>query len=682
MLRALQRWIGGAARPAPDRTAFAAAIARGNALLAQERPAEAAAAYREAAGIDPNDPTAQVNLGVALKEAGELDAAAASFERAQTLDPTLADPPLFLGQIAELRGDLGGAIDHLRRATAARRDFAYAWQELCRLYVLADDAPHAREAAYSGLAADRAAPMLHFYLGNLHQVAGELNDAVACYERAVALAGDFAEAHANLGQALLARRAFEPALASFDRAIAIAPDLADAHAGRGMALDHLSRLEEAVPALRRAQELDPANADPSTRLAEVLTRLRRFDEARLAATQGHAVHGDEARRLTDLGAVLMAEGRFEEAERHYRRALELQPGKHPALINLASTLDALHRDAESEVTYREALARRPGDATAQWNLGLLLLAQGRYAEAWPLHESRYAPDLARPVTTLPDWTHTPRWVGQDLGGKSIVVLGEQGLGDEIQFARYAALLKGRGAARVSIICRQPLKALFGTLPGVDAVFAQDEDSPLHDYWVFSMSLPALLGTTLDAMPAPVPYLRADPERLRHWAPRLPEAPRRVGLVWKGSRGHGNDANRSLPSLATLEPLWSLPDTALVSLQKGQGEDEVAAFRSHHPLTDLGPEIRDFADSAAIVSQLDTVICVDTSMAHLAGAVGAACWVLLPAVGCDWRWLREREDSPWYPGTARLFRQRVPGDWSPVVAEVARRLRELEPAGRG
>jgi hypothetical protein len=239
-----------------------------------------------------------------------------------------------------------------------------------------------------------------------------------------------------------------------------------------------------------------------------------------------------------------------------------------------------------------------------------------------------------------------------LAGKSLLVWQEQGLGDEIQFCRYLPLLKEQGAARITQICKAPLKSLMGTLEGVDTVMTCDETSNVatHDYWIRLLSIPLYCKTDLAGIPARIPYLHASPDRMAHWSGRLPQSGFRVGLVWKGSGKHPNESNRSLQGLAALAPLWSVPGVKFVSLQKGLGEDEGKNPPNEQPLVHLGSEIADFADVAAIVAQLDLVITIDTAVAHLAGALAKPCWVLLPASRTDWRWLHERQDSPWYPGS--------------------------------
>ncbi len=363
---------------------------------------------------------------------------------------------------------------------------------------------------------------------------------------------------------------------------------------------------------------------------------------------------------------------MDEAEAAYREALRLLPGYADALNNLAALYQVTNRREEAEAMLRQALQATPQPVAARMNLASLLLASGRLEEGWPLYEARLEPNFSEPRQAAPTLPF-PRWNGEPLAGKSLVVWTEQGFGDSIQMARYGAVLKARGARRVTFVCLPSLKALLKTAAGFNDVITDGAKFPDHDYWVFALSLPLHLGTRLDNIPDSLPYLHAGPARVAHWQPRLPARGFKVGLVWKGAKDHRNDLNRSLPSLATLAPLWDIPGLSFVSLQKRQGEEEALSPPPGQPLVALGQEMKDFADGAAIVSQLDLVICVDTAIAHLAGALGKPVWVLLPAWGTDWRWLQQREDSPWYPGVMRLFRQQTPGDWSGTIAEVAQAL---------
>jgi hypothetical protein len=309
---------------------------------------------------------------------------------------------------------------------------------------------------------------------------------------------------------------------------------------------------------------------------------------------------------------------------------------------------------------------------ARYNLSYLLLRQGRFEEGWYCLEARnwYTAWAAK--------LQCPRWQGESLVGKSVLIGYEPGHGDLIQYCRYAAVLKAQGATEITLICHPALKELFASVEGVDAFFSFDDQMPLsgRDFWTPPLSIPYYCKTRLDSIPAKIPYLHAPENRIKHWAALLPEDGLRVGLVWRGNPLFENDADRSLPSLEVLAPLGAVNGVSFISLQKGAGEDEAMHPPAGLQLIHIGSQLKDFADTAAVIVNLDLVICVDTAVAHLTGALGKPCWVLLPEYKTDWRWLTERTDSPWYPGTMRLFRQTTAGDWSTVVDEVTAALKML------
>lgn len=429
------------------------------------------------------------------------------------------------------------------------------------------------------------------------------------------------------------------ALACFVKAARLAPGLAEAQANLGYLLAKCGKVEVAERHYRRAIALAPTIAE---------THL-------------------------NLGGLLLAQRRLDAAEAAFREYIRLRPASAAGWSNLGVTLACGKREEEAEACQRTALGLDPDYAKARFNLAYLLLRQGRFEEGWLCLEARdwYAPLAAR----LP----FPRWQGESLAGKSLLLTYEAGHGDVIQFCRYAAELKAhRAAAIVGLICHPALKRLLADLADVDRLIAFDEDLPGTDwdYWSPLLSIPHHLGTRLDTIPAPIPYLRAEPALVARWRPELPATPLRVGLAWRGNPRFENDGQRSLPALATLAPLGSVPGVGFVSLQRGAGEDEAAQPSPELPVLDLGSKMEDFADAAAIMTGLDLVISVDTAMAHLAGALGVPCWLLLPDYLTDWRWLKDRTDSPWYPGVMRLFRQPRTGDWDAVARTVRDELAAL------
>jgi Tfp pilus assembly protein PilF len=423
--------------------------------------------------------------------------------------------------------------------------------------------------------------------------------------------------------------------ACFSRAVRIAPEFAEAYANLGLLLEKRGDTEGAENCYRCSIGLNPG-----------------YTETYL-----------------NLGVLCAAQKRFYEAEAAYRQAIALCPDSHAGWSNLGVLYACMKREAEAEECYRKALSLNDSYRTARFNLSYLLLRQGRFEEGWYCLEARnwYA--------ALTDQLDCTRWQGESVAGKSILICFEAGLGDVIQFCRYAAVLKAQGAALITLICHPPLKALLAELESVDTVIAFDEQIPSSgwDYWTPLLSIPYYCKTRLDNIPAKIPYLQAPKDRIGKWAAQLPKNGLRVGLVWKGSTQFENDADRSLCSLEVLAPLGAVANVSFISLQKGAGEDEAANPPSGFHLTRMGSQLTDFADTAAVVTNLDLIICVDTAVAHLAGALGKPCWVLLPEYKTDWRWLTDRTDSPWYPGVMRLFRQQAAGDWSTVVAEVVTEL---------
>lgn len=443
----------------------------------------------------------------------------------------------------------------------------------------------------------------------------------------------------------------------------------------GHALEAEGRLDEAMQCYLDAIRIAPNPARAHLNQGNVLLQKGDLQGALEAFRTAITYKPDYAGAYYNIGNALLGNGQFDEAAASYRLALDIQPDYAEVHCSLGVALKELGQLDDAISCFRSALNFNPDLVEAHLNLGSLLLSQGRYIEAWPEYETRHNPNYSGRQSIPPDLPF-PRWQGEPLSGKSLLVWPEQGFGDEIQFARYFTMLKTLGVSCLTVVCKQPVEALLKEIDGVDAVIPISDTAslPFHDYWSFPLSLPMHFSTTVETIPAKLPYLNVPPERYQQWRHRLPAGGLKIGLVWKGSAGHKNDANRSLPNLSILFPLWSEPGVTFISLQKGAGEDEAATPPAGQPMLHLGSDIADFADTAAIVAQLDLVICIDTAIAHLAGALNKPCWVLLPAVGVDWRWLQERTDSPWYPGVMRLFRQTRPGDWPATINEVALALR--------
>ena len=424
---------------------------------------------------------------------------------------------------------------------------------------------------------------------------------------------------------------------------------------------------------RQALALVPDSGEALANLGFLRKQSGAVVEAEEYYRRAIALLPDNVQLHLNLGVLLMERKRFAEAEEGYRQSLGLAPDSPAAWTNLGVLLARIKREDEAERCYRTAIGLDEGYSKAHFNLSYVLLRRGCFEEGWRCLERR------SPHGFLDNHFTFPRWRGEALYGKSLIIGFEGGQGDMIQFCRYASVLKAMGAARISVTCHPGLRTLFETLSGADEVLSFQEEAPGSgwDFWTLPLSLPYYCQTRLHNIPASVPYLKADPAKVAKWSPLLPPSGFRIGLVWKGNPNFENDEDRSLPSLDVLAPLGAVSGVHFVSLQKGQGEEEAQRPPAGLRLLPLGSALRDFADTAAIITCLDLVISVDTAVAHLAGALGKPCWVLLSDHLTDWRWLTERTDSPWYPKGMRLFRQLPGGSWSRVIAAVLEALKSCK-----
>jgi Flp pilus assembly protein TadD len=442
-------------------------------------------------------------------------------------------------------------------------------------------------------------------------------------------------------------------------------------------LDHLEveDWQTAESCFRKAVENDPRFGEALVNLAFLLDRRGDVALAQATYLKAQAVGFDSLEMRLNMGALMASQKRFSQAESQYAQALQLGPKSSAVWSNLGALYLGMKSEIDAEACLNRALELDPANAKAKFNLSYLFLRQGRFDEGWKCFEARdWYRSLARHFTC-------PRWLGEDLNGQSIVIGYEAGHGDVIQFARYVPVLKELGAQKITLLCHPALKDLLQTLDGIGCVLGFDEDVPHAgwDYWTPLLSIPFHLKTRADTIPANIPYLKSDAQLIEKWGlgfDRRPEAMTRVGLVWKGNPNFENDAERSLHSARVFRPLWKVKGTTFVSLQKGSGESELASVNKGLPLLDLGSKMTNFADAAAIVDALDLVITVDTAMAHLCGALGRPCWVLLPYYMTDWRWGTEGSVTPWYPKHMRLFRQKRIGSWDDVIVDLTNALEEL------
>jgi len=483
--------------------------------------------------------------------------------------------------------------------------------------------------------------------------------------------------HLNLAQACNVLGFSEEAEQHARLAIALDEANANGHLCLAAVLQTQRRFDEAIRSYERAYELAPSRHDCLAHIAACTLDLKDAPAAERMARRAIAVDGgDHARSWTLLALALARQDRYDESIAAFDRAeaIEARKGQDTeSFVMHGYNLLAHGRVAEAIALYERHLPAQP-HPSAHAHYGFALLTAGRYIEGWQQYEFRW---LDRKLTATRPTLTQPRWNGQDLHGKTLLVWAEQGFGDTIQFARFAPIFKRKGA---SIILRVParLKELATGLAGVDrVVVAFEEIAEQVHYQLAMMSAPMVLGTTSESIPGAVPYLKVDEDRVARWRERLGSGSSvNVGLVWAGNPNHENDRQRSVPASALL-PLWGIPDVRFFSLQRERRPDDAAHLPSSDKLTDLSPELADFSDTAAALEALDLVVAVDTAVAHIAGALGKPCWLLLP-MNADFRWQREGESSAWYP-TMRLFRQKRFGDWPEVIDRVVNSLREVSRA---
>lgn len=571
-------------------------------------------------------------------------------------------------------GDLAGAERLYREALRLRPDEGTALHLLGVVRAQQGDYRDAIALIERALrAGPPSAPLLND-LGMALTAAGRFSDAIEALSQAIAIDPGFLPAYNNLGNARLALGNPSAAAEAYRRALALRPDYADALGNLAGALNAQGLSEAALEHARAALALDPGFVEARNSAGVALVRLGRIEEAIEEFRTAVAQHSNYAEALSNLGNALCTLYYHEEAIAAHTRALALRPKHMAALIGRASAYASMHRPGEAMAGFREALAVDGASPEAHFELSLFLLRSGDLAAGWNEYEWRWRkPDFG----SRPRKCAQPQWDGtQALAGRTLLLHAEQALGDTIQFCRYASLVRARGA-RVVLEVQRPLLTLMRGLEGVDAVIAQGDPLPEFDLHCPLLSVPRAAATTLETVPRQVPYLAPPSELAAAWAARLAkDRGWRVGLAWAGSRAHKRDLVRSL-SFAQLDRVLEVPGVSFYSLHHELDEPDAQRVGARPNLTHFGSGLAGFDATAGLIAQLDLVISVDTALAHLAGALGRPLWVLL-AYTPDWRWLLDRDESPWYP-SARLFRQRSPRAWDEVLARVATELRSMTAA---
>ncbi len=610
----------------------AAWVAMGQALKAAERVGEAERAYAEAIRLDGMDPLARMGMGELKIATGRPREAIQEFEVALTRRPTMVAAQLGLGNALALVGRNEEALERYEAAVALR--------------------PRLPEGEFAA----------GFALARL----GRSKEAERRYRRALVIRPDFAAAWINLGSLLREQGREAEAEAALGRAVELRPDLISGWVNLAQLERDRRRPEAAEANLRRAFALNPNQVETLVAWCQFRAAERDVAGAREWMRWALARNPEFDEAVNMHGIVLHLEGRFAEAIPVFERAEAL--GNRAAASNRGNSLLDLGRMEEALSVHETAVERDPASAGAKYNLALTQLRLGEWERGWKGYEARWR---FREVHRRPRNFKQPRWNGEELQGERVLLHAEQGLGDTIQFCRYAALVAARGG--VPVLEVQPaaerlMRSLAVVRAGLAETAVMDANAAEFDCECPMMSLPAVFGTTVETVPWTGAYLGADEELVREKRARFASARSgpRVGLAWAGNPKYKADAARSI-RLKTMVPLLRAVDANWISLQKGAATEQLASLPGDVLVWDGSSGEHDLAETAALVASLDLVITTDTCIAHLAGAMGKPVWILLPHLA-DWRWMQETERTPWYP-TARLFRQRVAGDWAGVMVRV-------------
>lgn len=664
---------------------------------------EAEGIYRQILVAEPNSPHALHLIGVLASQMGQGEAALNYIRRAITLNPTAAQYHASLGAALATLGRTAEAIDIFNRALVLQPDLLDAHVNLGAALMKIGKFDQAVESLHSAIKIGPENFKLLDSLGNALSQAGRQEQAVEILKKALSLRPDFAPTHLTLGNALTKLNRATQAIAEYRAALAIRPEYPEAMRNLSALLSQTTSVDEAIDLARRSISLQPESPHAWCSLGSALHRQNRYDEAADALSRAIALDPRFPQPYSELGEVFLkmkqparAIDAFTQslaiepnAMLHYRIAVALlAQGKHEEAIaaclkaeslgfasqNLFNTLGAIHHQLgqiDKAIEYfKKALALQPDFPLAQWNLGVLQLLKGDFREGWLGYESRWK---ANNIVLPARYSLERIWDGGDLKDRRILIDSEQGFGDCIQFIRFIPLIAQRGGKPI-VTAYPELRRLFKTVPCLEEIICPPEEIPRYDLQCPLAGLPRLFETTLQNVPANVPYLFADAILAERWRSRVPQDGRvKVGLVWS-SKAESRDHTTHSPGLAQFASLGALPGTWFCSLQKGTAAADTVSPPDGLQIIDWTAELQDFADTASLIANLDLVISCDTAVAHLAAAMGKPTWLLLPSVP-DWRWLLDREDSPWYP-SMRLFRQPKAGDWQSPIRQISRELRKL------
>lgn len=650
------------------------------------RLGEAAAGYQKILQENPQHCDALHLLGVVAQQMDKLDMAIELMKAAIAQNPSVAHYHHNLGNTYLKSGQPKKALECYRQAILLKQDYFEAHHGLGNALAELDEWELAAQAYQHSINIQPSFAEAHYNLGRALSKLNSIEQARSCYHNAISLDNTRHEFFFNLGGLLLKVEDYPGAIAAYKNALVLHPEDPDTLSNLGLAYAGIADHGNAVNSYIKAIQIKPAYASAHSNLAIALLKNGNLFEAEQACLQALAIDPQFAEAQYNLGNILREQGRLSEAIESYRKAINLSAkeialGKVPrseeiksvhwqASNNLACTLDEQGETTAALACHQEALSLYPQNPVIHWNLSLILLMHGNFVEGWKEYEWRWhRKDFP---TKLRDFA-CPLWTGQSLKGERILLHAEQGFGDTLQFVRYAALVAECGG-EVILEVQPALRRLLENVAGVSRIVSQGEPLPEFSWHCPLMSLPFAFRTTLESIPSFPSYLSIPENEVIQTKQKWAAPGFRLGLAWAGNPKHINDHHRSM-HLQDFIPLANTPGVTFYSLQVGEASKQILDVGLRFPIYDVCSQNTDFAQTATFIAGLDLVITVDTAVAHLAGALGIPVWILLAHSRTDWRWLRNREDSPWYP-SAQLLRQQTPGDWTEPISIIKENLRQL------
>jgi tetratricopeptide (TPR) repeat protein len=662
-------------------------------ILQEQGDSEAGLSHQlQALEIKPDllNPQQHYQMGRGFMQSGNLDAAIACYQRALQQKSDYLEAIADLGTIYGRQGNLAASVQYWQKLIGINPAISEAHYNLGITFCRQERLEAAINCFENAINLQPSLAAAHYSLGDILLRFGNLDAAISRLQVAIDLHPNYAQAYNSLGLAFSKKLQLEQSVAMYERAIAIAPDLAEAHCNLGDVLLQQEKLDEAISACREAIALKPDSSAAYSNLSVALMRQGYLEEAIAACHQAIALQPDLAAAYSNLGEILFKQDKLDEAIAAYEQSIDLNPNLGDAHCNLGVAFCEQNRIDEALTHLRQAVSLQPDDAISHVNLGMTQILIGDFANGLSEYEWRWQ----QKDVPIPKFNQ-PLWDGSELAGRTILLWAEQGLGDTLQFIRYAPLVAQKGG-RVIVSCPATLVRLVANVADVEMAIAEGEPLPEFDVHAQMLSLPRLLGTNVSNIPSQVPYIQVCRGQSETTIPTSPffkniESPLlkgggeslNIGIVWASGYRQRSDSLRfyhkkSCP-LSLFLQLLALPHAHLYSLQVGRNAndiDELREFKDRDRWHDWSPLIHDFTDTATLVSHLDLVISVDTAIVHLVGAMGKPVWTLLPFAP-DWRWFLDREDTPWYP-TMRLFRQSEWGDWDKVMRRVCAALQTFQP----